>query len=308
MCTSKAEGGMRCSAHARTALQKAIADYADQRGSGSVAERQAMLDNIVRKRFEYATTPEGKAEAERQIAEQSARANVEAETLQKSGKGISAFASGPENRTLQAMETAQRLADKFRAEQETARERYHEVSAGDVGPMTAKALAEEQSRPPENVSVKDFNGTTHRSTIIGAVAIDEPFTVTDASYETAAWSKTHEVQPGVYPVHLTSDAGSRDLTWRYDTKVTDQNMSPLLGGVPQGPGPKDDIGNDSHLNQRKYAFSASSAYTPGLQFGGGSLVLRKGVAVDHHMPVRDGHVSAVLTRFKVTDVVDREPV
>lgn len=307
---------MRCSSHAREALDKAVIAYAehiaqtrtnppaDQAEAQKTAAR--LRDEIVQKRFEYATTPEGREEAQRAIAEQQARADAERESLGGDKAPHHAVFSAPENKTLRAMQDAQRKADNLRAVQSEARDRYNEVQKGKVGEKTAQALADERDKPAERIRVEDSNGNWHSSTIIGVVAVDEPFTKVDNSFETAAWSRTHEVQPGIYPVHLT-DRG--DLTYGYDTVVTDENFPALFGGVPIGgaPDPKDGVGKPGHVSGQMYAFSAPSAHTPGMRFAGGSLVLRKDVEVGHDIAVRDGQVSSVLTRFKVDNAVDTEP-
>lgn len=315
MCYSKAEGGGRCSAHARQALDKAVEAYAAHRESDvngdpadSVARRdegERLRNEVAARRFDYATTPEGSRLAKEDIAHQQGLVDaVRANGPASGSPGSTAWLNSEENLTLRAMNTTQRSADGVREAQDAARVRHAEVKAGNVGEQTAKALAEEQDKIPENRSVQDYNGYWHGSTVIGVIAVDEPFERVDAKGEVAAWSTTHQVKPGIYPVSKT-DTG--DLTWTYDTTITDEYKPPLLGGVPMGPGRKDDVGKDGRLGGRTYTFSAPSAYTPGTKFGGGSLVLRKGVSMGYEVSKDRGDGQLAPTKVTVKEATDTEP-
>lgn len=314
MCYSKAEGGARCSTHAREALDKAVKAYGNHLGEhrgGDAADLPAIREEsarlrsvVVARQFDYATTPEGAAQAHADIAAQEEQvAAIRAGCPASGAPGSTAWLDSDEYKTLSRMKSSQAAADKVREAQDAARVRHQKVQRGEVGALTAQALAEEQGKPAENRSVQDYNGSWHTSQVIGVVAVDEPFTRVDASGEVAAWSTTHEVKPGIYPVHLT-DRGN--LTWRYDTTITDEHFPPLYGGVAIGPGSKDHVGQAGRLSSQSYAFAAPSAYTPGTEFGGGSLVLRKGVSVGYEVTGHDGRTNA-LTRFTVNDPVDTEP-
>lgn len=319
MCYSKAEGGARCSTHARSALDKATEAYAAFRAEHpgrsddpeAQKEAQRLRDEVAARRFDYQTTPQGQRELSESIALQQARVAEVRAKYPATGPGSTGWLSSDEQRTLSAMESTRRSAQKVREAQDAARKRHQEVQSGQVGEQTAQALAAEQDKPVENVAVQDYNGSWHRSQVIGVVAVDESFSHTDASGEVAAWSTTHQVKPGIYPVSLTERG---DLTWSYDTTITDEHHPALFGGVPIGgaPDPKPDVGKSGRLHQQAYAFAAPPAYTPGIEYGGGSLVLRKGVKVSYQSMSRtpDGShepSTSALTRFTVTDAVNTEP-
>lgn len=318
MCYSKSEGGARCSSHTRVALDKAATAYSNHllANSDDDAESQRLRDVVRQKQFEHATTPAGSAEMEGDIARQQEHVDSLTPHREPQGPGTAEKpyrfpdTSYQQTEEYQAAVTSLRNTERtfrsaraVRSAQEAARDRSKEVRDGHVGDQTAKALADEPTNPAQNVAVEDYNGTWHRSTIIGAIAVDEPFTEVDNSYETAAWSTTHEVQPGIYPVHLT-DKG--DLSYSFDTTVTNQHMPPLFGGVPMGEGPKDKVGKGSQTHHHSYAFQAPMAYTPGVRFGGGSLVLRQGVDLDYVTSNRDGATTA-RAHFTITGAADTEP-
>lgn len=282
MCESKAQGGARCAGDTKKALEKATADYAayaaktrtdnDADPAEVAKKREELLDAVRLARFNYHTTPEGQRAAQADIDAQQVIADEKAAEIRANDGSSMDVIQSEENKRLQGLRDELRYAQRVRADQEAAREQYKRNKAGANGEHTQAAMAE-QDRLPEWVGQ---GGNYQPRLQIGVLAVEEPFETTEYM-ETAAWTRTHEVQPGVYPVYLNR-SGTETISVVYGTKITDQHLPPLFGGVGiGGDGPKDDIGKDSTHGVQDYAYSAPGAYVPGVPYKGGHLVLRQGV-------------------------------
>lgn len=271
MCYSKAEGGARCSAHAREALDKALVAYSEARSEGASPESlDALRNNIAAKRFAYHTTPEGRQEVEAEVA--AANDRYRADTGDKAAQS-----------EFFEKEYYLRKVTSAREEQEAARARHHEVLKGDVGEYTKQAIETEPSLPATREAIMDYKGEWSEQMQIGVLAIDEPYHETNRSYATASWYTGHDVKPGIYPVYLTRDG---DVSWSVDTTVTAAHFPSSFGGVPIGGSDDKDagmIGKEEPQHHQAYSFQMPGAYVPGVKFGNGSLVLRDGVDVGRNV-------------------------
>lgn len=266
ICYSKAEGGARCAGHAREALDKALSAYSEARtGGADDDEVRRLRDDVAAKRFAYHTTPEGRREAE--LEAENARAHLA--TLDRKGD---AQAYNAAQQAAWDAESYLRTVRSTREAQETARSRHREVQAGDVGEQTKKALFH-QDVMPHRVDVGTEN-YPRKVTQIGVLAVDESFSETDRSYQTASYWSQHEVQPGVYPVYLNKQGM---VEYSYDTTITDASFPSTAYGQFLGDSGKEKVGTSERKHHTVYTFQMPPSYTPGLRFGGGSLVLHSGV-------------------------------
>lgn len=284
--------------------EQAVASGASPAAQQKAAER---LESAKRAQtvavFNYQTSDEGRAELQAEVEAARERSVQRKEELLGDGPessmnpGFRKWLDGDERKRASAMGDRLRAVDRVRTEQDIAAKRRSEVKAGNVGEQTRKALDEAQIQPPSQHRVQGANNTIHTYTQIGVVAVDEPFTATQ-QYETAAWSRTHEVQPGIYPVNLSRDG---NVHVRYDTKITGEHFPSLYGGVAVGKTPEPrDIGKADKHHVQNYAFSMPGSYTPGLKALGGSLVLHRGVVMEREVTPSgrgEGEVSCP-TRFR----------
>lgn len=258
-----------------------------------------MDDEEVRAAVPYWTTAAGFS---RLVEERdAARAAVDA-LRAEGGATFSRWYDTSQRKQADRLDSFVRTVEKIRTEDAVAESRWGDYSGGRLPTDVETFVDAEHRLRPQSQSVQDSNGNWHTSTVIGSVRVDRPFTAT-RTFETAAWSETMQVQPGVYPIRPDQD---HMVQVGYDATVTDQNFPPLLGGVPVGPSRKDGVGQSTRHHVSAYEFTLPGAYGPGGEGFGGAVALRDGVSLTRNIVVSDRGMSA-LTRVELPDDVEQLP-